>query len=767
MLNFKTTLEQYRELFKTNIGYRLYCRSLLDSPNHGGKQVFHFAMALLLGGPGQSGAAQKAYLEDVLDNKASSYWVNPTNQFSKALGLDKDQVTALFDLKASLSVGEAFGAVKEKVDGTHEDDAKRLSNLEQQLAQLLVSTEKELLIDLIRKGECRQVILTGAPGTGKTFVAGEVAKAACADAARWGGMLENDRTGRKEAYTQVQFHPSYDYTDFMEGLRPVVTGGAKNNEIQFAKVDGSFKAFCRRVMAANEAYKKDFLADIQSAAETFAATLSADTYAEQIKALRGKFPAGSPAQSSLDTIKALLDAASVCPALEAQTEALDSPLPAADSVALLAKAAVKLPGKHLPAELQNTAHQFKTQARTLAELLKETAEDGQDGPHLLILQAMNETISALEQYLRNKSDAHLELLKKAVLDLFMEKLKDVRNNTLSNKFGCDVESLAFWRLPNQKQYLDRWTLKVADKHSPSMLEALKQSHPVFRLRELLTQLCETNYVAAAQQEAEALVSRLRETSDAEYTGSPSYPLYFFIVDEINRANLSKVFGELMYCLEKDKRGKKIPTQYQNLPTCNANGEELKDDIFADGFCVPENVVIIGTMNDIDRSVDSMDFALRRRFEWREIVVSDYGLLTAFLSDHYGSVISENAYPLTRCIRNLNEYLDQEGAEYDLNRQYHISQGQFANLPRHLSTLTDILEYVWNYRIESLLREYLRGEPENKLEAFIGATAPNRNYDAYTGACKALFSGLKEPDKDAELSDADGALSGENTRTPEA
>ena len=85
------------------------------------------------------------------------------------------------------------------------------------------------------------------------------------------------------------------------------------------------------------------------------------------------------------------------------------------------------------------------------------------------------------------------------------------------------------------------------------------------------------------------------------------PPYVFVIDEINRADLSRVFGELFYGLEKDYRGKPIKTQYAYLK------EEDEPD-----FVIPENVYIIGTMNDIDRSVESMDFALRRRFAWYEI-----------------------------------------------------------------------------------------------------------------------------------------------------
>lgn len=92
--------------------------------------------------------------------------------------------------------------------------------------------------------------------------------------------------------------------------------------------------------------------------------------------------------------------------------------------------------------------------------------------------------------------------------------------------------------------------------------------------------------------------------------------YVFIIDEINRGELSKIFGELFYAIDPGYRGEKgkVKTQYQNLID--------NDDVFVDGFFVPENVYILATMNDIDRSVESMDFALRRRFAWKEIKPED-------------------------------------------------------------------------------------------------------------------------------------------------
>ena len=72
--------------------------------------------------------------------------------------------------------------------------------------------------------------------------------------------------------------------------------------------------------------------------------------------------------------------------------------------------------------------------------------------------------------------------------------------------------------------------------------------------------------------------------------------YFFIIDEINRGNLSKIFGELFMLIENDKRGMEIELLYAD-----------------EKFCVPDNVYIIGMMNTADRSLVMLDYALRRRF----------------------------------------------------------------------------------------------------------------------------------------------------------
>ena len=212
--------------------------------------------------------------------------------------------------------------------------------------------------------------------------------------------------------------------------------------------------------------------------------------------------------------------------------------------------------------------------------------------------------------------------------------------------------------------------------------------------------------------------------------------YFFIIDEINRADLSKVFGELMYCLESDKRGaeNKIQTQYANLPTYNPDAKgNYEKDVFADGFYIPENVYIIGTMNDIDRSVESMDFALRRRFVWKEIkvpkeekdiakVLQDMFKMEKGLKGKGTDFIRDFAESIAKYIKFVNEQIE---GRPELNEQYYISQGQFANIPSAndggktedaKTTAEKYIKQVWDLRLRSLLYEYVRGE--GKEEDFV-------------------------------------------------
>ncbi|WP_232726625.1 McrB family protein [Prevotella intermedia] len=162
--------------------------------------------------------------------------------------------------------------------------------------------------------------------------------------------------------------------------------------------------------------------------------------------------------------------------------------------------------------------------------------------------------------------------------------------------------------------------------------------------------------------------------------------FVFIIDEINRGDISKIFGELFFAIDPGYRGErgKVNTQYQNI---------IEDsDPFKDGFFVPENVYIIGTMNDIDRSVENMDFAMRRRFSWVEVTPADTESMLDELS------CAEEA---KEKMERLNKAIEEtEG----LGSAYMIGPAYFRKLGENGGDF----DKLWKMNIEPLLREYLRG-----------------------------------------------------------
>ena len=128
----------------------------------------------------------------------------------------------------------------------------------------------------------------------------------------------------------------------------------------------------------------------------------------------------------------------------------------------------------------------------------------------------------------------------------------------------------------------------------------------------------------------------------------------------------------------------MQTQYQNLVP--------ETDVFAKGFYVPENVYILATMNDIDRSVESMDFAMRRRFTWKEVTPAD----TQDMLDSLTCATEAKAV-----MARLNDAIaDTEG----LGAAYMIGPSYFLKLSEKNSNF----DKLWTMNIEPLLREYLRG-----------------------------------------------------------
>ena len=187
--------------------------------------------------------------------------------------------------------------------------------------------------------------------------------------------------------------------------------------------------------------------------------------------------------------------------------------------------------------------------------------------------------------------------------------------------------------------------------------------------------------------------------------------YYFIIDEINRADLSRVFGELMYGLEESYREihNRFDTQYKNLPTYKVEGDNvdiIAEDCFKDGFFVPYNLHIIGTMNDIDRSVESFDFALRRRFIWIEIKANDimYESLKSMKAVEGKDNTLEN---ISNKICRMNNKITETG--YGLSEAHHIGPAYFKDLVNASNKNAKVvLKDIFKNRIEPILREYMRG-----------------------------------------------------------
>lgn len=381
------------------------------------------------------------------------------------------------------------------------------------------------------------LILTGAPGTGKTYMAKEIAKQMI-------GVKTDDELKKSGQYAFIQFHPSYDYTDFVEGLRP--TSSDENDNIGFELRDGIFKEFCQKAM-----------------------------------------------------------------------------------------------------ESKNYSIIFNNFENAWDKLLEQVREN--------ISQDKLTKIGSWEYGLSKRNS-----------------LKYTSMNTPS-KYTFTI---------TKKNVFDTY---LGKKARPS---------------------------GSFQKDMEDIVKYMKDNCglvdfvNPQENFSNEVKNYVFVIDEINRGEISKIFGELFFSIDPGYRGEKgaVKTQYSNL----------HDDI-DEMLYVPENVYIIGTMNDIDRSVESFDFAMRRRFVWKEITSKESQQMFDNESWKNEAIIRMN---------NLNAEIEKiEG----LNSSYHIGAAYFKN---NLSKYNDDekWEKLWNLHLRPLLFEYLRGMPnwKDNLEKLEKAYNNNTN-----------------------------------------
>lgn len=301
-----------------------------------------------------------------------------------------------------------------------------------------------------------------------------------------------------------------------------------------------------------------------------------------------------------------------------------------------------------------------------------------------------------------------EFCKKALKTLtfeacYFDLLRDISNSenfTLKQKGGNDTTALS---VDEEKRI--RWFERNTPQKTASnnvSLDNLKTLYKKYNTFEKLNDINDIN-------------EEIRETIDKTVNATYYWVVlnevlhrmekkYVFIIDEINRGEISKIFGELFFSIDPGYRGEngKVKTQYQNLIEEN--------DEFYDGFYAPENVYIIGTMNDIDRSVESMDFAFRRRFAFKEVKAIDRVEMLYDINNGIGSYADEAKERMNR----LNKEIEKiEG----LSTAYHIGPAYFLKLKNYDGDF----QQLWDNHLEGLLCEYLRGmqdvdEKINKLKA---------------------------------------------------
>lgn len=162
--------------------------------------------------------------------------------------------------------------------------------------------------------------------------------------------------------------------------------------------------------------------------------------------------------------------------------------------------------------------------------------------------------------------------------------------------------------------------------------------------------------------------------------------YYFIIDEINRGNLSRIFGELFMLLENDKRGASLQLIYSD-----------------EKFSIPKNLYIIGMMNTADRSLAMLDYALRRRFAFFELKP---GFETDGFKKYQEEINNEKFDKLINCIKNLNDIITSDDS---LGEGFCIGHSYFCNFSAEFIT-DNLLSSIVEYELIPLLKEYWFDEP---------------------------------------------------------
>ena len=699
------------------------------------------------------------------------------------------------------------------------------------------------IMDYVFNG-CKQLVLTGAPGTGKTYSAKEfvdwqIVTEAIRDKVivtnkdktlkelknELINKLESDSDGngdKKEKYLNrykmVQFHPSYDYTDFVEGLRPVKLNGTT----QFVRMDGEFKKFCR-IAAGDKENNYYFIIDEINRADlskvfgelmycleegyrgennkistqynnlpayevnknksdnSNVKIIKNDIYREKFYIPENVIIIATmnDIDRSVDTfdfalrrrfkwIDVIVDDALLKSTFEGMKKNFGFNTNSGEYIKRIIK---------MNDVFDDYSYIFKTPdsykvGPSYFEGLFKT-----DNPDNALVSIWNDKVQPLlREYVRGRQEAN-DFVESCRSALVVPSGKGVNNggdnseeNIIVSKIdkliqdGCKQLVLTGAPGTGKTYAVKEYVKKEVDGDETRF--SMVQFHPSYDYTDFVEGLRPAKIKKKDGDKTSDTTSFVR--MDGEFkkfcrlAAKPENKdnKYYFIIDEINRADLSKVFGELMYCLEDGYRGKEnsIATQYNNLPTYYSdNSNDLyvesyedtnEEDIYKDEFYIPGNVIIIGTMNDIDRSVDTFDFALRRRFRWVDINVDKPLLLSAFngMKEKNKSEYDKASKYIDN-ICKMNEVFEKEEYQriFKPADSYKVGPAYFEGLFKG-----DDINSIWSSKVEPLLREYVRGRDDAEMfildckTALIGGSNGDESYKSLKEIIKNIFGLGKAP-----------------------